>query len=132
MVELEGRAKTSTTLPSSTTDPVLQNRHVLACVPDNFHLVGDHHHRKVHALLQISKQGKDRSCGLRIKCAGSLIAEENVRVVRQRTCDRNTLFLSSGEGTYGGVATAGETDQSSNSSTRLLILTLCKPDISSG
>jgi len=80
-------------------------------IANHFHLMGNHDHRQVHPLLQITEQGQYRAGGLWIERTGRFVAEQDIGMVRQGTCYRHALLLTSGKGAYRRVSASGKSYQ---------------------
>ena len=76
---------------------LLQHHHAVANVADHRHFVGDEDDGQAQTLVDLAQQAEDRLGGFRVEGRGSLVAEQNLRVVDQCAGNAHTLLLPAGE-----------------------------------
>ena len=73
------------------------------------HLMGDNHHG--HTLVcELLHQVQNLTDHFRVKCRSRLVKQHHVRIHRQRTCDRDTLLLTTGQLLGVSIRLVGQAD----------------------
>ncbi len=72
----------------------LNDRDPVADALDDFHLMGDEENRQPELAVDVEQQVEDRLGRLWVERARRLVAEQDVRLVREGTGDGDTLLLS--------------------------------------
>ena len=72
----------------------VQHRDAVADLLDDLHLVRDDDDGDVLGLVDRLQKREDRLCGHGVKGACRLVAEDDLRVVGENSCDRHTLLLA--------------------------------------
>ena len=72
----------------------IDDRHALADLLDDRHLMRDDDDRDAERFVDLPQQREDRPRGRRVECARGLVAQQDLRVCRQRAGDRHTLLLA--------------------------------------
>ena len=76
---------------------LIQHRHAVADRLDDLHLVGDDHDGHAQLLVDLLEQIQNLAGGVGIQRGGGLVAEQHLRIHRQRTGDGHALLLTAGE-----------------------------------
>ncbi|MNZ71722.1 hypothetical protein D3C78_900880 [compost metagenome] len=72
---------------------IFHHRHAVADFAHNVHFMRNQHNRQLEPAVNVEQQIKDLIGRLRIERRGRLIAQQNVRVIGQRTGNANALLL---------------------------------------
>ena len=90
---------------------LVQDRNVSADLLDDAHLVRDDDDRDAELCVYVTDKLKYLTCGFGVERTCRLVAEQHLRLRRQRTGDRNTLLLTAGELRRVGVCLVGKPDE---------------------
>ena len=84
-------------------------------------VVGYHHKGLATSLTDLEEQAENFVCVCTVKVTCRLVCEEDLGVIDQSTCDRNSLTLTTGKLTGQVVETLGKTEALYELTERLLI-----------
>src|SRR6185312_3025736 len=75
----------------------IEHRHAVADAAHHVHLVGDQHDGELEFAIDRGQQIEHGRRGLRVERAGGLVAQQDLRAVRQCAGDAHALLLAAGE-----------------------------------
>ena len=76
---------------------LIQHRHAVADRLDDLHFVGDDYDGHAQLLVDLLEQIQNMAGGVGIQRGGGLVAEQHLRIHRQRAGDGHALLLTAGE-----------------------------------
>ena len=88
---------------------VVDDRHPVADLVDDLHLMGDNHDGDAQTVVDLPQQLQNGAGGIGVKGAGSLVAEQILGACCQSSGNGNALLLSSGELGRIGIGPVGKT-----------------------
>ena len=89
---------------------VFEDCHAVADLLHHAHLVGDYDDGDPHFLVDLADQLQDRVGGLRVQRAGGFIAQQHLRIRRQRPRDGDALLLAAGQLRRIGIGLVRQSD----------------------
>lgn len=75
----------------------IEHGNPIADAADHVHLVRDQHDGQAQLAVDLVQQLQHRGGGVRVECAGGLIAQQDARPGCKRACHADTLFLATGK-----------------------------------